>query len=187
MKNLLFTLALLLSFSSFSQETASCEDKEYVDRFHKEFTTNDWSKRSLRTFFDNFEKICNRELREIEGIYSGSVSEVNPVYGESFYEVVILYVPYYDQYMGYTLVSENGARRNDWKKGDFKIRLEESALGGDFDVEWWLPAKRNKKGKVKKESVYYRTEAVSKFEGQTIKFVGNYLSGSSLIKKYPRL
>ena len=145
------------------------------------------------SYFDNFNENCpKRELKPIEGIYSGRFIEMNPVYGESFYEVAIFYIPSQDQYNDYIMRTNNPFVKST-QIGDIKIVFEESALGGDFDVRWFHSPKRNKKGEIKKNKDYYwfNAEAISDPNGHTIKFIGgnfNVYSNASggLIKKYPK-
>jgi len=180
MKKILFTLALIVSFNSFGQNKCNLND----------IIESNWSKKSVRNFYDNFSENCNRELKEIEGIYSGRLIEMNEIYGESFYEVAIFYFPDEDYYKAYIMQTSNPFRKST-KIGDLKITFEESAMGGDYDVVWRHSPKRNKKGKIKKPGISYRADAISELEGQTITFTGGAFNGytfasGSLIKKYPR-
>ena len=164
MRKILFTLALLISFSSFGQT-------------YDDVIKNNWSEKSVRAFYDNF----NRPLKPIEGIYTFN--------RDTYYKVAIFYYEDSDEYRGFVL--ETTSTDKNWRKGDKKIELEESSLGGDFDVKWYHPAKRNKKGKIKKNGYYFMADAVADDEGQSIKFVGGnmnsyYKAAGSLIKRYPK-
>ena len=169
MKNLLFTLALLLSFNSYSQTW-------------DDILENNWSERSVRAFYDSYGVDGKRPLKTIEGIYT--------LTSATYYKVAIFYYKTDDVYRGYVL--ETSSRNKNWWRGDKKIELEESAIGGDFDVKWYHPAKRNKKGKIKKSAYFYRAGAIEELEGQSIVFTNGYMNGNlpargTLIKKYPKL
>ena len=165
MKKLLFTLALLLSFNSYSQTW-------------DDILENNWSERSVRAFYDSYE----RPLKNIEGIYTGDFN--------TYYKVAIFYYKTDDVYIGYVL--ETNSPNKNWRRGDTKIKLEESAIGGDFDVKWYHPAKRNKKGIIKKSGYFYRAGAIEILEGQSIEFTNGYMNSNlpasgTLIKTYPKL
>lgn len=161
----LFALALLISFNSYTQTW-------------DDILENNWSERSVRAFYDSYE----RPLKTIEGIYT--------INSGTYYKVAIFYYKADDVYKGYVL--ETNSTNKNWRRGDKKIELEESALGGDFDVKWYHPAKRNKKGIIKKNGYFFRAGAIEELEGQSIEFTDGYMNSylpasGTLIKKYPKL
>lgn len=165
MKNLVTLILLFSSLNCFSQTW-------------DDIIENNWSERSVRAFYDNF----NRPLKNIEGIFT--------INSGTYYKVAIFYYRKDDVYKGFVL--ETNSSNKNWRRGDKKIELEESALGGDFDVKWYHPARRNKKGEIKKSAYYFRAEAIEELEGQSITFTGGamntYLPAEgTLIKKYPKL
>jgi len=180
MKNLLLTLALLISFSSFTQT-------------YEDIAKSDWSEISVKAFYDSFE----RPLKIIEGIYTfqnspRSTSGLAPYMvdkirnqekKDSYYKLAIIYFEEDDIYRGYII--DFTSKEKKWKKGDLKIELEVSALGGDYDVKWHRPAKKEK-------PVFYRAAAIEDADGQQIEFIGGDMNSALqatgfLFKRYPKL
>jgi hypothetical protein len=180
MKNLLLTLALLISFSSFTQT-------------YEDIVKNDWSETSVKAFYDSFKT----PLGIIEGIYTFQNSPrdlsglsphmmgkiTNQEKKDAYYKLAIFYFEEDDIYRGY--IMDFTSKEKNWKKGDLKIELEGSALGGDYDVKWYRPAKKG-------NDIFYRAVAIEGDNGQQIEFIGGDMNSALeasgfLFKRYPKL
>ena len=180
MKNLLLTLALLISFSSFTQT-------------YEDIVKNDWSETSVKAFYDSFKT----PLGIIEGIYTFQNSPrdlsglsphmmgkiTNQEKKDAYYKLAIFYFEEDDIYRGY--IMDFTSKEKNWKKGDLKIELEGSALGGDYDVKWYRPAKGG-------NDIFYRAVAIEGDNGQQIEFIGGDMNSALeasgvLFKRYPKL
>ena len=168
MKNLLFTLLLLISFSSLGQ-AISLED----------VAKGAWKEGIVRKYLDQFD-----ELRTIEGIYNYSSNDPQI---QSSYKFLILFDETDFVYRAH-LMAANCVGCQHWRKGETKIIFEESVDEGFFNIKWYTPGKRNRKGKKKKPDTYINAEAYEEGEGAEI-FIGGGQFGDyrrdTLSKKYP--
>ena len=169
MKNLLFTLLLLISFSSLGQ-AISLED----------VAKGAWKEGIVRKYLDQFD-----ELRTIEGIYNYSSNDPQI---QSSYKFLILFDETDFVYRAH-LMAANCVGCQHWRKGETKIIFEESVDEGFFNIKWYTPGKRNRKGKKKKPDTYINAEAYEEGEGAEI-FIGGGQFGDNirvtLSKKYPK-
>jgi len=166
MKNILFTIALLVSFSSFGQ-AISLED----------VAKGSWKEGIVRKYLDQFD-----DLKTIEGIYNFS-SNSNTT--QSSYKFLILFDENDFVYKG-LLMEANCSNCQHWRRGERKFILEESTMEGEYTYKWYQPGKRNRKGKKKRPDTHTSGEAYEEFDGLQIKlgFSGSVVH--TLLKKYPK-
>ena len=168
MKNLLFTIALMISFSSFGQ-VISIDDVANAS----------WKEGIVRKYLDQFD-----DLKTIEGIYNYSSN--NPQI-QSSYKFLILFDETDFVYRAH-LMAASCVGCQHWNLGETKIIFEESVDEGFFNIKWYTPGRRNRKGKKKKQDTYINAEAYEEDEGAQI-FIGGGQFGDNRIdtlsKKYP--
>ena len=121
-------------------------------------------------------------LKPTEGIYNFSTNRPNIT---SQYKLVIFYYP--DEFVYKAHIMEAKCYRCDnFKRGDVKIVLEESAMDGEFSYKWYSPGKRNKKGELKKPHRVFSTGNAYE-ELDYLQIILEWSSGEDqLLKQYPR-
>ena len=166
MKNILFTLLLLISLDSFGQ-AISLEDVE----------KGSWKEGIVRKYLDQFD-----DLKDLEGIYNYSTNDPKVT---SSYKFLILFDENDFVYKG-LIMDARCVGCQHWRKGERKVILEESAMEGEFTYRWYQPGRRNRKGRKKKPDTYISGEAYEKYGGIeiTLQFSSGY--PVYLIKKYPK-
>ena len=166
MKNLLFTLALLVSFNSFGQ-TISLQD----------IKNGGMKEGIVRKYLDQFDN-----LKNIEGIFN--YSNNNPSI-KSSYKLLILFDENDYVYKGLIMEARCVGCQH-WRLGETKLILEESALEGEFNFKWYQPGRRNKKGVRKSPNTYISGEAYEEYDGVQITFEFSDMSEARLMRKYPK-
>jgi hypothetical protein len=166
MKNILFTILLLISFDSLGQ-AISLED----------VAKGSWKEGIVRKYLDQFD-----DLKDIEGIYNYSTNDPRIT---SSYKLLILFDENEFVYKG-LIMEANCVGCQHWRYGERKVILEESAMEGEFNYKWYQPGKRNRKGKKKKSDTYVSGEAYEQYDG--IEITLQFTSGGNvtLLKKYPK-
>ncbi len=166
MKNILFTLALLISLNSLGQ-AISLED----------VARGSWKEGIVRKYLDQFD-----DLKTIEGIYNFSTNNSTIT---SSYKLLILFDENDFVYKG-LIMEANCVGCQHWIRGERKVILEESAMEGEFTYKWFQPGKRNRKGKKKKPDTYISGEAYEQYDGIEIKLQFSDGTIVTLLKKYPK-
>ena len=167
MKNTLYTLVLLISFSSYGQ-TISLED----------VAKGSWKEGVVRKYLDQFD-----DLKTIEGIYNYSTN--NPQVRSS-YKFLILFDQTDFVYKAH-IMDASCVGCQHWRRGETKIIFEESVDEGFFNIKWYQPGIRNRKGVKKKPDTFINGEAFEESEGAEIKIGGGQFGETIIIlsKKYP--